>query len=85
MDKNSDKAANSKGKPFRVQLPPIPWDDCHGRRIINSDQVECLTQPGDGCKFMLSVGRTRMCCHPRRLEIASRSSGKRPGVAVPSP
>lgn len=70
-----DDQANSEAHVTRAataEPPPIPSESCRGRRIINSDQVECMTPLCRNCKFMFSIGRTHICRHPLRLEIAAR-------------
>jgi len=52
-------------------LPPLSAS-CRARHITNSDQVECLSLQSKGCKFVLSIGKARICLHPERHEIAAR-------------
>lgn len=52
-------------------LPPV-LASCRARHITNSDQVECLSLQSKGCKFVLSIGKARICFHPQRQVIATR-------------
>ncbi|MBI5687586.1 MAG: hypothetical protein HZC54_21150 [Verrucomicrobia bacterium] len=54
-------------------LAPPPLASCRARHIFNSDQVECLSPGGKGCAFVLNVGRSRICLHPQRDDIAVRA------------
>jgi len=74
MIENQHNTTPGNTRPATTTHPPIPLESCRGRRIINSDQVECLTPLSHGCEFMLSIGQTRICRHRQRLDIAARPS-----------
>ena len=45
---------------------------CRGKRIT-SQLVECLVKRPKDCPHVITYGGGYYCCHPQRLEIASRT------------
>ncbi len=45
---------------------------CRGKRIT-SELVECLVKGPKDCPHVITYGGGYYCCHPQRLEIASRT------------
>ena len=73
MTENDLNTGPCEARSMAAEFPPIPSAGCRGMQIINSDQVEFMATLHESCKFMLSIGRTHICRHPLRLNIAARA------------
>ena len=67
---------NDDGNPAAMG-PAQGMADCCARRIGAAELVECQSKQPAQCKFALSFGYSFFGRHPRKLEIAARTSAER--------
>jgi len=63
--------------PRRCTKPRLPDEGkCAGRQIARSDMVVCMAGADYQCEFSVDLHCGLFCFHPRRLEIAARTSAQ---------
>ena len=67
---------NDDGDPAATG-PARGMADCCGQRIGAVDLVECQAKQPSLCKFAFNFGYSFFCRHPRKLEIAARTTAGR--------